>query len=216
MDKERGKKPPEEDIEIPASIDLNESNAESDKLMSVFRCSREEFPNEVQLHLPFANERVDTVSQGWICIYTIYFECGLRLPIHPLIIQRELKGPRPLLDVPETKWQVVGEMRNVDRYWQDRYFFMLVNEKSLGKELRKTPSKALLFKAKLERLLTQPNREWDEINIPHRRALRRLFGTSLFIERLSDERVLITDLAFNMMKIDFPFPKEILARKRVE
>ncbi|GMN34280.1 hypothetical protein TIFTF001_046794 [Ficus carica] len=82
---------------------------------------------------------------------------------------------------------------------------------SACKELRKTPPKALLFKAKLERLLAQRNREWDEINIPH-----RLFGTSLFIERLSDERALITDLAFNMMKIDFPFPKEILARKRVE
>ena len=45
------------------------------------------FPNEVQLHLPFANKRVDTVFEGWICMYMIYFECGLRLSIHPFIIQ---------------------------------------------------------------------------------------------------------------------------------
>ncbi|GMN44748.1 hypothetical protein TIFTF001_013946 [Ficus carica] len=45
------------------------------------------FPNEVQLRLPFANERADTMSEGWICMYTIYFECGLQLSIHHLIVQ---------------------------------------------------------------------------------------------------------------------------------
>ena len=45
------------------------------------------FPNEVQLRLPFANERADTVSKWWICMDMIYFECGLRLPIHHLIVQ---------------------------------------------------------------------------------------------------------------------------------
>lgn len=38
----------------------------------------------------------------------------------------------------------------------------------------------------------------------------------LFIESLSDEDVLITELALNMMNIDFPSPKEIFARKQVE
>ena len=45
------------------------------------------FPNEVQLCLPFSNERADNISEGWICMYMICFECGLRLLIHPLIIQ---------------------------------------------------------------------------------------------------------------------------------
>ena len=27
---------------------------------------------------------------------------------------------------------MVGEMKNADRYWQDHYFFMHVNEKSVG------------------------------------------------------------------------------------
>lgn len=33
---------------------------------------------------------------------------------------------------PRRKKQVVEEMTNVDSYWQDRYFFMLVNAKSIG------------------------------------------------------------------------------------
>ncbi|GMN70350.1 hypothetical protein TIFTF001_039395 [Ficus carica] len=45
------------------------------------------FPNEVQLRLPFKDERANTVSEGWTCMYTIYFECGLQLPIPPLLIQ---------------------------------------------------------------------------------------------------------------------------------
>ncbi|GMN49580.1 hypothetical protein TIFTF001_018746 [Ficus carica] len=49
-----------------------------------------------------------------------------------------------------------------------------------------------------------------------RGALRKLFGTPLFIEPLFDEEALIAELALNTMKIDFPSPKEILARKRVE
>ncbi|GMN61291.1 hypothetical protein TIFTF001_030442 [Ficus carica] len=163
---------------------------------------------------------------------------------------------------PRRKRQVVGEMKNADRHWQDRYFFMLANEKSLGalantfyplwgllsKELRKPPLKALLFEKKLEQLLAQPNREWDEINVPNRLrlsslwkdfveiqsgmikrilswvdwplviigALRRLFGTPLFIESLSDEEALIAELALDTMKIDFPSLNELLARKRAK
>ena len=45
------------------------------------------FPYEVQLHIPLINERADTVSEGWICRYIIYFEYGLRLPISPFLIQ---------------------------------------------------------------------------------------------------------------------------------
>ncbi|GMN71752.1 hypothetical protein TIFTF001_054148, partial [Ficus carica] len=45
------------------------------------------FPNEVQLRLPFKGERADSVSEGWICMYTIYFECGLRIPLPPLLVQ---------------------------------------------------------------------------------------------------------------------------------
>ncbi|GMN70506.1 hypothetical protein TIFTF001_039549 [Ficus carica] len=174
------------------------------------------------------NERADTVSEGWICMYTIYFECGLRLPLPPLLIQcmhhyqlaipqLMLNGMRVFLGLivlageagielsvddilaiyypqenskdkgrysmyPRRKKQVVGEMKNADRYWQDHYFFMHVNEKSMGglanafyplwgtlrNELKKPPPKALLFEEKLERLLALLNREWDDIHTPKR------------------------------------------------
>ncbi|GMN55578.1 hypothetical protein TIFTF001_024686 [Ficus carica] len=186
------------------------------------------FLNKVQLRLPFPDKRADTVSEGWICMYTIYFECGLQLPIPPLLIQsmhhyqlaipqlmpngiRVFLGLIVLADevgvemsvddilaiyypqenskdhdrysmYPRRKKQVVGEMNNADKYWQDHYFFMHVNEKSMGglanafyplwgilrKELKKPLMKALLFEEKLERLLAQPNREWDKINVPKR------------------------------------------------
>ncbi|GMN23845.1 hypothetical protein TIFTF001_049104 [Ficus carica] len=153
-------------------------------------------------------------------------------------------------------------MKNADRYWQDRYFFMHVNEKSMGglantfyplwgilhKKSNKPPSKALLFEEKLERLLALPNREWDEINVPKRfrasslwkdiieissgivkrvpswvdwpfvirGALRKLFGTPLFIEPLTDEEALITDLALDTMSVEFPNPKDLLAKKKAQ
>ncbi|GMN70115.1 hypothetical protein TIFTF001_039159 [Ficus carica] len=222
------------------------------------------FPNEVQLRLPFKDERADTVSEGWICMYIIYFECGLRLPISPLLIQSmnhyQLAIPQlmpngmrvflglivltdeasieltvddiPAIYYPQEnfkdhgrysmylrrKKQVVGEMKNADRYLQDRYFFMQVNEKSMGdKESKKPPPKALLFEEKLKRLLALSNREWDEINIPKRfRAgvLRRLFGAPLFIEPLSDEEALIAELALDTMVMEFPYPKDLLAKRK--
>ncbi|GMN60134.1 hypothetical protein TIFTF001_029228 [Ficus carica] len=217
------------------------------------------FPNEVQLHLPLPDERADTVLEGWICMYTIYFECGLRIPIPPLLIQsmhhyqlaipqlmpngmRVFLGLIVLADetgvklsvddilaiyypqenlkdhgrysmYPRRKKQVVGEMKNADRYWQDHYFFMHVKEKSMGglanvfyplwvilrKEMKKPPPKALLFEEKLER-------EW----------LRRLFGPPLFIEPLFDKEALITELALDIMSVEFPNPKDLLAKKKAQ
>ena len=49
-----------------------------------------------------------------------------------------------------------------------------------------------------------------------REALRRLFGTPLFIELLSDEETLIVELALNTMNIEFPSPKELLTRKKAQ
>ncbi|GMN51812.1 hypothetical protein TIFTF001_020960 [Ficus carica] len=95
IDKARGKRPLEEDVDVPTNIDLEESDVEDDELTSVIRRSNEEynllqkkkgvessneasersllaivgrygFPNEVQLRLPFGNEQADTVSEGWI------------------------------------------------------------------------------------------------------------------------------------------------------
>ncbi|GMN58221.1 hypothetical protein TIFTF001_027322 [Ficus carica] len=163
---------------------------------------------------------------------------------------------------PRRKKQVVGEMKDADRYWQDRYFFMHVNEKSMGnlanafyplwgtlrKELKKPPPKALLFEEKLEKLLTMPNREWDEIHtferfrpsslwksfielptgiakrVPSwvdwpfivRGALRRLFGLPLFIEPLTDEEALIANFALDSLAMEFPNPKDLMAKRKAK
>ena len=47
-----------------------------------------------------------------------------------------------------------------------------------------------------------------------RGALRRLFGTLLFIEPLTDEEALITDLALDKMNVEFPNLKDLLAKKK--
>lgn len=49
-----------------------------------------------------------------------------------------------------------------------------------------------------------------------RRALRRLFGTSLFIESLTDEEALIADFPLDMMNVDFPNPKDLLVKKKAQ
>ncbi|GMN22944.1 hypothetical protein TIFTF001_043604 [Ficus carica] len=164
---------------------------------------------------------------------------------------------------PRRKKQVVGKMKNADRYWQDRYFFMHVNNKSMGvladafnllwgtlriKELKKPPSKALLFEEKLERLLALPDRDWDDIQVPRRLrasslwkdfvelpsgipkrvpswvdwpfvirgALRRLFGTPLFVDPLTDEEALIAEFALDSLVMEVPTPKDIMAKRRAK
>ncbi|GMN54159.1 hypothetical protein TIFTF001_023294 [Ficus carica] len=61
------------------------------------------FPNEVQLHLPFPNERADTVSKGWICMYldliVIADEAGIELHLPFPIPQLMPNGMRVFLDL---------------------------------------------------------------------------------------------------------------------
>ncbi|GMN55639.1 hypothetical protein TIFTF001_024758 [Ficus carica] len=46
--------------------------------------------------------------------------------------------------------------------------------------------------------------------------LRRLFGTPLFIEPLSDEEALIVEFALDMMSVKFPNPKDLLAKTKAQ
>ncbi|GMN69688.1 hypothetical protein TIFTF001_038732 [Ficus carica] len=242
------------------------------------------FPNEVQIRLPFKGERADTVFEGWICMYTIYFECGLRLPLRPLLIramnhynlaipQLMPNGMRVFLGLivlseeasieltvddvlaiyypqenskdhgrysmyPRRKKQSIGVLADAfNPFWG-----------TLRKELKKPPPKALLFEEKLERLLALPNREWNDIQVPSRLrasslwkdfvelptgipkrvpswvdwpfvirgALRRLFGTPLFVDPLTDEEALITEFAFDSLVMEVPTPKDIMAKPRAK
>ncbi|GMN68801.1 hypothetical protein TIFTF001_037852 [Ficus carica] len=143
------------------------------------------FPNEVQLRLPLKDERADTVSEGWICMYTIYFKCVLRLPLPPLLVQcmhhYQLAIPQLMsngimvfLDLIALAGEAGVELSVDDilaiYYPQEnsKDHGRCSQEEEASKELKKPPPKALLFEEKLERLLTLPNREWDEINDPKR------------------------------------------------
>ncbi|GMN55638.1 hypothetical protein TIFTF001_024761 [Ficus carica] len=103
-------------------------------------------------------------QRGWICMYTIYFECGLQFPIPPLLIQTEEAGVE--LSVDDILAIYYPQENSKDHGGLANTFYPLWG--ILRKELKKRPPKALLFEEKLERLLAQPNREWDEINVPKR------------------------------------------------
>ncbi|GMN63885.1 hypothetical protein TIFTF001_032955 [Ficus carica] len=190
MDKTRGMRPLEEDVDVPANIDMEESNAEDDEMASVLRRSREEheylqmrrgtessneafeknrpatvsgvgalsipliarlsraphristksllrttnplsilivddlalircryrFPNEVQLRLPFLNRRADTLAIPQLMSNEMRVFLGLIVVVNEAGVELTVNDFLALYY----------------SYSQDWYFFMLVNEKSLG------------------------------------------------------------------------------------
>ncbi|GMN26892.1 hypothetical protein TIFTF001_040943 [Ficus carica] len=90
------------------------------------------FLNEVQLRLSLPNERADTVSEDG----SASDEAGIELSVDDIFAiyypQENSKDHGRYSMYPRRKRQVVGEMKNADRYWQDHYFFMHMNEKSMG------------------------------------------------------------------------------------
>ncbi|GMN32144.1 hypothetical protein TIFTF001_041684 [Ficus carica] len=233
------------------------------------------FPNEVQIRLPFKamnhyNLAIPQLMPNGMRVFlgliVLSEEASIELTVDNVLAiyypQENSKDHGRYSMYPWRKKQVVGEMKNADRYWQDRYFFMHVNKKSMGvladafnpfwgtlrKELKKPPPKALLVEEKLERLLALPYRDWDEIQVPRRLrasslwkdfvelptgipkrvpswvdwpfiirgALRRLFGTPLFVDSLTDEEALIAEFALDSLIMEVPTPKDIMAKRRAK
>ncbi|GMN23839.1 hypothetical protein TIFTF001_040502 [Ficus carica] len=148
------------------------------------------FPSEVLLDfLSQTNEQTPCWRDG-----SASDKVGVELSVDDILAlyypQKNLKDHGQYSMYPRRKKQVVGEMKNAD-----------------SNELKKPPPKALIFEEKLERMLAQLNQEG---------ALRRLFGTPLFIEPLSDEEALIAELVLDTMDVDFPNPKDLLARKKAQ
>ncbi|GMN73963.1 hypothetical protein TIFTF001_052290 [Ficus carica] len=144
--------------------------------------SRYGFPNEVQLCLPFANERADTVSE----------EHARATPFRKVEGRRKAKKK----GADEEKRASQGDQSRVKQRPQ------IKNEEEADVEciLR---GMELIYRSIVKAVVIK-------------RALRRLFGSLLFIESLSKEVALITRLSLDMIKIDFPSPKEIISRKREE
>ncbi|GMN47449.1 hypothetical protein TIFTF001_016622 [Ficus carica] len=146
-------------------------------------------------------------------MYTIYFKCGLRLPIPPLLIQSmhhyQLAIPQLMSNGMRVFLGliVLAEEAGIELLVDDilaiyypqenskdhgRYSMYPRRKKQMvGKELKKPPPKALLFEEKLERLLAQPNREWDEINVPKRLKVSSLWKDFINIPAGFNRRVSI-------------------------
>ncbi|GMN66987.1 hypothetical protein TIFTF001_036052 [Ficus carica] len=135
------------------------------------------FPNEVQLRLPFKDERADTVSEGWIFDVErdegfLGIDCTGGRSGRRAICQHYSSRQQLAFSFWDTSsidhdpWNFLGDSKLQSMGGLANAFYPLWG--TLRKELKKPPPKALLFEKKLERLLAQPNREWDEINVPKR------------------------------------------------
>ena len=72
--------------EVRAFHALGEMCRLDDKTLSRFR-DRIQFPKRVRVRLPQEEERACHFSLGEVCFYDAAFQCGLRFPIHPFIIE---------------------------------------------------------------------------------------------------------------------------------
>ncbi|GMN20490.1 hypothetical protein TIFTF001_043101 [Ficus carica] len=220
-----------EDMDVEwTSTDSSDSSSDDDELALTIRRSRFEYE--------FEHKRADTgtsneASEKSRPVTTSGAEA---LSIPP--VARLTKPPRRVASdfLMKSSFASLLKMNEWTRCQRDGY------------EFKKPPPKALLFEEKLERLLAQPNREWDKINIPKRfralslwknfvelpsgiakqvpswvdwpfvirKALRRLFGPPLFIEPLSDEEALITEFTLDTMVMEFPNPKNLLAKRNAK
>ena len=48
---------------------------------------RFQFPNKVRVHLPYEEERACHFFPGEVCFYEVAFQCGLRFPVHPFLME---------------------------------------------------------------------------------------------------------------------------------
>ncbi|GMN60217.1 hypothetical protein TIFTF001_029310 [Ficus carica] len=194
------------------------------------------FPNEVQLRLPFKGERADTVSEGWIFDAEwdegfLGIDCAVRRSEHRAICRRcardilssrkferswmvldvpaeeeaskELKKPPPKALLFEEKLERLLALPN--REWDDIQVPKRLRASSLWKDFIELPSGI-------------PKRvpSWVDWPFIIRGALRRLFGTPLFVDPLTDEEALIAEFALDSLDMEIPTPKDIMAKRRAK
>ena len=72
--------------EVRAFHALGEACALDSDTLSKFR-DRFQFPERVRIRLPHKEERACHFSPREVCFYEVAFQCGLRFPIHPFIME---------------------------------------------------------------------------------------------------------------------------------
>ena len=112
-----------------------------------------------------------------------------------------MKKPPPKALLFEEKLEQLLTLPN--REWDEIYNLKRLRVSSLWKDFVELPSG-----------IAKRVPSWVDWPFVIRRALKRLFGTPLFIEPLTDEEDLIADFALDTMNVEFPSPKDLLAKRK--
>ena len=72
--------------EVRAFYALNEICGLDDETVNRFK-DRFQFPSRVRVRLPREEDRACHFFPGEICFYESTFTCGLRLPVHPFLME---------------------------------------------------------------------------------------------------------------------------------
>ncbi|GMN47464.1 hypothetical protein TIFTF001_016628 [Ficus carica] len=116
---------------------------------------------------------------------------------------KELKKPPPKALLFEEKLEHLLALPN--REWDDIQVPKRLRVSSLWKDFVELP-------------LGIPKRvpSWVDWPFIIRGTLRRLFGTPLFVDPLTDEEALIAEFALNSLDMEIPTPKDIMAKRRAK
>ncbi|GMN31395.1 hypothetical protein TIFTF001_041583 [Ficus carica] len=118
-------------------------------------------------------------------------------------LRKELKKPPPKALLFEEKLERLLALP--DRDWDDIQVPKRLRASSLWKDFVELPSGI-------------PKRvpSWVDWPFVIRGALRRLFGTALFVNPLTDEEALIAEFALDSLVMEVPTPKDIMAKWRAK
>ena len=116
-------------------------------------------------------------------------------------VGKELKKPPPKALLFEEKLERLLALPN--REWDDIHTPERLRASSLWKDFVEIPSG-----------IAKRVPSWVDWSFMIMGALKRLFGTPLFIDALTDEEALIAEFALDTMSVVFPSPKELLAQKK--
>ncbi|GMN64404.1 hypothetical protein TIFTF001_033479 [Ficus carica] len=195
MVKPRGKRTLEEHLDTPTSVDLDDCDAKDDKLASVLCSSRDD--HELEPPRQISTESVVQMVNP----PSILTEHDLALIRGQYGVPNELQLLWTSIDDPYAHHPMYEPIfagnspADAER--------QIIKEVTAQSTLVRGEPKTITCPAKLRGGRDQ-------------RVLRRLLSTLLFIKPLYDKEALITELALSMMHIEFPSPKELLVRKRVE
>ncbi|GMN20681.1 hypothetical protein TIFTF001_047150 [Ficus carica] len=118
-------------------------------------------------------------------------------------LRKELKKPPPKAQLFEEKLEKLLAAPN--REWDEIHTFERFRVSSLWKSFTELP-------------IGIANRvpSWVDGPFIVRGALRRLFGPPLFIKPLTDEEALIADFALDSLAMEFPNPKDLMAKRKAK